>query len=76
MNRSVVGKSSCLKRGPLFHLSAILFGQLLVDFPVTLRSPEWYAGTGFAGLLLLAGMTAYAFHTSLGGRPVFGGASL
>ena len=62
--------------GLLTGIAMILFGQLLVDFPVTLRSSEWYAGTGFAGLLLLAGMTAYAFHTSLGGRSVFGGASL
>ena len=36
----------------------------------------WYAGISLVGILLIATITFYAFYTSLGGRPVFGGAVL
>jgi len=36
----------------------------------------WYAGIGFAGILLMATMAFYGFYTSLGGRPMFGTAAL
>jgi hypothetical protein len=35
---------------------------------------SWYAGISLAGILLMAAMVVYGFYTSLGGRPVFGGA--
>jgi hypothetical protein len=37
---------------------------------------SWYAGISLAGILLMAAITFYGFYTSLGGRPVFGGAVL
>jgi len=36
----------------------------------------WYAGISLTGILLIAATTFYGFYTSLGGRPVFGGAVL
>ncbi|HXN46868.1 MAG TPA: serine/threonine-protein kinase, partial [Bryobacteraceae bacterium] len=49
---------------------------LLENFPLTTEASAWYAGIGLAGILLMAAMAFYAFYTSLGGRPVFGGAVL
>jgi len=37
---------------------------------------SWYAGMSLAGILLMAAIAFYAFYTSLGGRPVLGGAVL
>ncbi len=62
--------------GLLTAIAAIVFGQLLVDSPITLQLSEWYAGIGLAGLLLLGGFVFYATQTSLGGRSAFGGGSL
>ncbi len=36
----------------------------------------WYSGISLAGILLMAVVAFYGFYTSLGGRPVFGGAKL
>jgi hypothetical protein len=36
----------------------------------------WYSGIGLTGILLIAALAFYGFYTSLGGRPVFGGAVL
>lgn len=35
----------------------------------------WYASISLAGILLMAVIAFYGFYTSLGGRPVFGGAA-
>ena len=52
------------------------FDGLLTDFPLTTQGSAWYAGISLAGILLMAAMAFYGFYTSLGGRPVFGGAVL
>ena len=49
--------------GVVFSVSAIFSG-----FPITLNLSAWYSGMGLAGMVLLLGLTVYAFHTSLG-RP-------
>ena len=62
--------------GLLAITSFWLFGAILVGFPITTNLSAWYSGMGLAGLALLLGLVLYAFHTSLGGQPLFGGASL
>jgi Protein kinase domain len=52
------------------------FNGLLTNFPLTTQGSAWYAGISLAGILLMAVMALYGFYTSLGGRPVFGGAVL
>jgi serine/threonine-protein kinase len=58
--------------------AACLFFQLglLESFPLTTQTSAWYADISLAGILLMAAMAFYGFYTSLGGRPVFGGAVL
>ena len=46
-------------------------GNLLYRFPITPDLSAWYAGIGVAGVVLMLAFAAYAFHTSLGGRPMF-----
>ncbi len=48
---------------------------ILRCLPLTTQGSAWYAGIGLAGILLMAAMAFYGFYTSLGGRPVFGGAA-
>ena len=50
--------------------------NILQHFPLTTQGSAWYAGIGLTGILLIAAMAFYGFYTSLGGRPVFGGAML
>jgi hypothetical protein len=47
----------------------------LLNFHLTTQGSAWYAGISLTGILLMAAMAFYAFYTSLGGRPVFGGAA-
>ena len=49
---------------------------ILQNFPLTTQGSAWYAGISLAGILLIAAMAFTGFYTSLGGRPVFGGAVL
>ncbi len=49
---------------------------VLQRFPLTTQGSAWYAGISLTGILLIAALSFYAFYTSLGGRPVFGGAVL
>ena len=60
----------------LATVAGILFSALFFSFPITTQLSAWYSGIGLAGLLLLLGLTPYAFHTSLGGQPLFGRAAL
>ncbi len=62
--------------GLLWFVVMFVFASLLGDFPLTTQGSAWYAGISLAGILLMAAITFYAFYTSLGGRPVFGGAVL
>jgi len=62
--------------GVLALIASTFFGSFLGGFPLTTDSSAWYAGIGFAGMLVMAAMAFYGFYTCLGGRPVFGGAAL
>ena len=62
--------------GLLTMLSNWVIFNLLMMFPLTLQVSAWYADISLAGILLMAAMALYGFYTSLGGRPVFGGAVL
>jgi serine/threonine-protein kinase len=62
--------------GLLWLVVVCVFGSLPASFPLTTQSSAWYAGISLAGILLMAAMAFYGFYTSLGGRPVFGGAVL
>ena len=53
-----------------------MFTGILKGFPITIHVSAWYSGIGYAGLALLLAMAIYGFHTSLGGQPMFGRASL
>jgi hypothetical protein len=57
-------------------ITGFLFELLILWFPITTQLSAWYSGTGLAGLALLLALTVYAFHTSLGGRPLFGRVSI
>jgi hypothetical protein len=48
----------------------------MANFPLTTQGSAWYASISLTGILLMAAMALYGFYTSLGGRPVFGGAVL
>ncbi len=62
--------------GLLAWMAEHLFYNLLNIFPFTSNLSAWYSGIGLTGLVLLLAFTFYAFHTSLGGQPMFGRASL
>jgi len=61
-----------LTRFGLLALTAgYTFANLFYRFPITADLSAWYAGIGLTGIILLLAFAAYAFHTSLGGRPMF-----
>jgi hypothetical protein len=55
-----------------FGLVAFFSGFLVYSSfnipPMTFQSSAWYSGYDFAALFVIAGVTLYGFHTSLGGR--------
>jgi len=55
--------------------SAFAFDLLLI-FPITADFSVWYAGASLFAVLSVAAMAAFAFHSSLAGRPLFGDAEL
>jgi serine/threonine-protein kinase len=58
-------------------LSAALLGfRYLIVLPLTTQLSAWYSWIGLTGLTLFLAFVLYAFHTSLGGQPMFGRASL
>jgi serine/threonine-protein kinase len=63
-----------------FGLLALIMFVLLVNigdtFPITTQMSAWYLGIGITGLVLQFALILYAFHTSLGGQPLFGRLSL
>jgi hypothetical protein len=66
-----------IRLGLLAEAAAFIFQScLLENFPLTTQGSAWYAGISLAGILLMAAVAFYGFYTSLGGRPVFGGAVL
>jgi hypothetical protein len=62
--------------GLLAFIASALFYSLLLAFPITAQFSAWYSKIGLTGLALLLAMALYAFHTSLGGQPLFGRAAL
>jgi hypothetical protein len=66
---------SFFRFGLLTSAGAWLFCAWLSLFPITIQ-PVWYSGIGYTGLAILFAFSFYAFHTSLGGQPMFGRASL
>jgi serine/threonine-protein kinase len=65
-----------IRFGLLALVASDMVYEILQKFPLTTQGSAWYAGISLAGILLIAALTFYAFYTSLGGRPVFGGAVL
>ena len=65
-----------IRFGLLTLVTNFVFWYVLTNFPLTTQGSAWYAGLSLAGILLLAAIAFYAFYTSLGGRPVFGGSVL
>jgi hypothetical protein len=58
--------------GILALAACLFYDTLLALLPITTQTSAWYFRTGLAGLALLLAFAIYAFHTSLGGRPIFG----
>jgi hypothetical protein len=46
--------------------------EFLLMFPITADFSSWYAGTSLFAVLSVALLAAFAFHSSLAGRPLFG----
>ncbi len=62
--------------GFLTIVTNFVFYGVLLTFPLTTQASAWFAGISLAGILLMAAIAFYAFYTSVGGRPAFGGAIL
>ena len=65
-----------IRFGLLTLVANFVFWYVLTNSPLTTQESAWYAGISLAGILLIAALALYAFYTSLGGQPVFGGAVL
>jgi serine/threonine-protein kinase len=65
-----------IRFGVLALAASGVFDVFLGNFPLTTQMSAWYADTSLAGILLMAAIAFYAFHTSLGGRPMFGASEL
>jgi len=44
---------------------------VLTNFPITTNFTAWYAGNGFAAVVLLLALAGFGFYTSQAGRPIF-----
>jgi serine/threonine-protein kinase len=65
-----------IRLGMLALVASGVFQFCFLSLPLTTQGSAWYAGISLAGILLMAAMAFYGFYTSLGGRPLFGGAAL
>ena len=65
-----------IRFGLLALVTNFVVFNIVQRFPLTTQGSAWYAGIGLTGILLIVAMALYGFYTSLGGRPVFGGAVL
>jgi hypothetical protein len=72
----VVAAFLLIRFGLLTMVAHDVVWTILETFPLTFQGSAWYTGISLSGILLIAAITLYAFYTSLGGRPVFGGAVL
>jgi serine/threonine-protein kinase len=73
---SVIQMLIILRFGLLAIVAEQFFFSLLSLFPITTQMSAWYFGIGLTGLVILLALSLYAFHTSLGGQPMFGRVSL
>jgi serine/threonine-protein kinase len=62
-----------IRFGLLALVTNLMVVNILQSFPLTTQGSAWYAGISLTGILLMATISFYAFYTSLGGRPAFGG---
>jgi serine/threonine-protein kinase len=65
-----------IRFGLLALVTNFVVFNILQSFPLTTQGSAWYAGISLTGILLMAAITFYAFYTSLGSHPIFGGAVL
>jgi hypothetical protein len=65
-----------IRFGLLALVANLVVYSILSNFPLTFQVSAWYSGISVTAILLIAVMAFYGFYTSLGGRPVFGGAVL
>jgi hypothetical protein len=66
-----------LPRHGVFALAAaVFFRNLLANTPATFDMNAWYAFRSTATLALLVAICAFAFYTSLAGKPLFGAAMM
>jgi serine/threonine-protein kinase len=62
-----------LRCGLFAYVVGAAIAAVLVLFPITSDFSAWYAGSDIFTLACIAALTGYAFHTALGGRPLFKG---
>jgi Protein kinase domain/zinc-ribbon domain len=61
-----------LKRfGLLVLVVGLVVQNVLQAFPATIHLGRWYAAPSLAGLVAIAALTLYGFHTALAGQQVF-----
>ena len=65
-----------IRFGLLVLVANYVVHNVLDGFSMTIQGSAWYAGISLAGILLMAAIAFYGFYTSLGDRPVLGGAML
>jgi serine/threonine-protein kinase len=58
--------------GVLFFVLADVVSTALLRFPLTADIGSWYFGNTVFVVLVVGGLAAYGFHTSLAGKSVFG----
>jgi hypothetical protein len=65
-----------LRFGLVALIASFFVWLSLLLFPITADFSVWYAGASLFALLGVAAIAAFAFHSSLAGRPLFGDAEL
>jgi Protein kinase domain len=65
-----------IRLGLLALVTSVVFYFCFLSLPLTTQGSAWYAGISLTAILLMAAIAFYGFYTSLGDRPVFGGAVL
>jgi hypothetical protein len=73
---AVLVLTALLRTGVLGLVLCLLVSSILADGPLTFDASHWYAGHGWFLAAVALAIVAWGFHTSLGGRPLFGGAAL
>jgi type IV secretory pathway VirB3-like protein len=65
-----------LRFGLVALIASSFVYELMILFPITPDFGVWYAGASIFALLSVAATAAFAFHSALAGRPLFGDAEL